>query len=99
MDSVMEMVTFKLKPGFGTHDVKSANTPVNAWVRQQPGFQARRLTQGEGGLWYDVVFWDSAETAQAASARFMADLGGSDFMGMLDPATVQMAHPVVISQA
>ncbi len=99
MQSVMETVSFQLKPASTRDAFVQSSAQVNTWARAQPGFQSRALSSGDDGTWVDTVFWDSAQAAQQASALFMQDLAQSAFMAMIDPTTVQMAHRTVHSRA
>jgi hypothetical protein len=96
--TVMELVTFKVKANATPVQLIAASTPVNAWAQVQPGFQSRTLSQGDDETWFDVVFWESVAAAQAAAQKFMADLGQSDFMALIDPSSVKMTHAQVTSQ-
>ncbi len=97
LNPVMELVTFKINANCTPEAFAVANEPVNTWVRAQPGFQSRALSN-QDGTWIDVVFWDSAETAHAAAAKVMSDLGQSEFMAMIDTNSVQMQHLQVVSR-
>ena len=96
---VMELVTFKINADCTPEAFSAACEPVNVWVRTQPGFQSRTVSCNEVGTWFDVVMWDSAETAHAAASKMMADLGQSDFMAMIDLSSIQMQHPQIVSRS
>ena len=98
-NSVMEMVTFKIIANCTPEAFAAACEPVNAWVRTQPGFQSRTVSCNEEGTWFDVVLWDSAETAHTAAAKMMSVLGQSEFMSMIDPSSIQMHHPQIVSRS
>lgn len=97
--TVMELVTFRINESTSPEEFASASEAVNVWVRAQPGFVSRALSRGDDGLWFDVVFWESRATAQAASQSFMTDLGQSAFMVLIDASSVKMSHAQVRSQA
>ncbi len=97
--SMMELVTFKVKTNTPPAQFAAASAPVTTWVQAQPGFLSRALSQGDDGTWFDVVFWESAATAQAAAQQFMVDLGQSDFMALIDPESVKMTHAPVVSRS
>lgn len=99
LNPVMELVTFKINSNCTPAAFAAACEPINVWVRTRPGFQSRTLSRNEDGTWFDVVFWDSAETAHAASAKLMTDFGQSEFMAMIDPTSIQMQHPQIVSRA
>ena len=92
MQSVMELVKFNLVEGSTDQDFVQANDKLNDWVKQQPGFQSRKLIKQQDGSWLDVVQWASLEQAQSAGEKFMADLGDSQCMAMINPETVTMGH-------
>lgn len=96
---VMELVTFKTIANCTPEAFAAASESVSAWVRTQPGFQSRTLSCDDEGTWFDVVLWDSAEAAQAASTNMMAELGQCEFMALIDPGTIQMQHPKVMGRA
>ena len=92
MQSVMEVVSFKLVEGSSDQDFIEANDTLNSWVKQQPGFESRKLIKQQDGSWLDVVQWTSLEQAQSAGEKFMAELGDSQCMAMINPETVSMGH-------
>lgn len=96
---VMELVTFKINADCTPEVFAAACEPVNVWVRTQPGFQSRTVSRNDEGTWFDVVLWDSVETAHAAAEKIMADLGPSDFMAMIDSSSIQMQHPQIVSRS
>ena len=96
--TVMELVTFKVKASATPAQFAATGASVNAWVRVQPGFLSRALSQGDDGTWFDVVFWASAATAKAAAQQFMVDLAQSDFIALIDPESVKMTLAQVQSQ-
>ena len=75
----------------------SANRPINAWLKQQPGYKSRHLTKKDDGSWLDLVVWNSLEEAQSASARLMKEFADSDFMKMFDPDSVRMEHSAIVA--
>jgi hypothetical protein len=95
--SVIETVRFSLNPGIGAEEIKMAWCGSEGFVRAQPGFQRRRLVEGEDGTWQDIVEWQDMESAKAASAAFdpeaHPELG--QLMAAIDPGTVQMSHATV----
>jgi len=96
MAETLEIVTFRLKPGteagFATN-----NEVITDWLARQPGFLRRHLGKRDDGTWVDVVRWQSMEQALAAADRIMAEIGDSEAMRAIDPATVDMRHAEVVS--
>mgnify|MGYP001765943924 CR=1 FL=1 len=90
--TVIEYVTFALVPGTAEADFLAAATGTGALVRRQPGFVARRLSQGADGTWTDAVTWTSLASAQAAAGAVMEDPAFTPFMALIDGASARMRH-------
>jgi hypothetical protein len=43
----------------------------------------------------DVVRWQRVEQVRAAAARIMAEIGDSEAVQAIDPASVEMSHATV----
>lgn len=94
MTEALEIVTFRLKPGAEAGFVASNGT-VTDWLARQPGFLSRHLGRREDSVWVDVVRWRSMEQARAAADRIMAEIGDSDALQAIEPASVAMSHAEV----
>lgn len=94
MTEALEIVTFRLKPGAEAGFVASNGTVTDRLARQ-PGFLSRHLGRREDGVWVDVVRWRSMEQARAAADRIMAEIGDSDALQAIEPASVAMSHAEV----
>ncbi len=90
---VMEVVTFRLAPGTTEAAFLTAARATEAPLSRQPGFVSRRLLQGDGGLWTDLVEWQTRAQAEAAAAVMMADPAFTAFIVAIDPASIAMSHP------
>ncbi len=99
LNPVMELVTFKINANCTPEAFAAACEPVNVWVRTQPGFQSRTVSRNQEGTWFDVIFWDSAESANTAAAKIMVELGKSEFMTMIESSSIQMQHPQIVSRS
>lgn len=91
MTETLEIVTFRLKPGTEAGFVAN-NGVMTDWLARQPGFLARHLGKREDGAWVDVVRWQSLDQAQAAADRIMAEIGDSEAIQAIEPASVVMSH-------
>ncbi|TGT78288.1 hypothetical protein EN802_01195 [bacterium M00.F.Ca.ET.159.01.1.1] len=91
MTETLEIVTFRLKPGTEAGFVAS-NGLVSDWLARQPGFLSRHLGRREDGTWVDIVRWRSMEQARAAADRIMAEIGDSEALQAIEPASVGMNH-------
>ena len=94
MTETLEIVTFRLKPGTEAGFVAN-NAVMTDWLARQPGFLARHLGKREDGVWVDVVRWQSLEQAKAAADRIVAEIGGSEALRAIEPASVDMSHAEV----
>jgi hypothetical protein len=94
MTETLEIVTFRLKAGTEAGFVAN-NKIMTDWLARQPGFLSRHLGRREDGNWVDVVRWQSLEQAQAAAGRIMAEIGDSDALQAIEPASVAMSHAEV----
>lgn len=75
MSDTIELVRFRLKQDKTRGDWLKANEQVSEWVKQQPGFRFRSLSETDDGEWIDVVYWESLEAAQNAGKRVMNEIG------------------------
>ncbi|RVD60628.1 hypothetical protein EN828_00910 [Mesorhizobium sp. M2D.F.Ca.ET.185.01.1.1] len=91
MTDTLEIVTFRLKPGTEAGFVAS-NGLVSDWLARQPGFLSRHHGRREDGTWVDIVRWRSMEQARAAADRIMAEIGDSEALQAIEPASVDMSH-------
>ena len=94
MTETLEIVTFRLKPGAEAGFVAN-NRVITDWLARQPGFLARHLGKRKDGTWVDVVRWQSLDQAQAAADRIMAEIGASEAVQAIEPASVAMSHAEV----
>lgn len=97
MSLVLEKVEFRIT---GDRDeFVTSIAKVGAWVSAQPGFVQRILAVEDDGLWVDLVVWQSMDAAKVAGEKFMADMAGSAFMGMIDARSVSMRHASIVVMA
>lgn len=89
--AVIEVVTFKLKPGITAAAFKSVDKQVETQhVAKQPGFVARESAAGDNGEWLVIVHWRSAKDADASMATFEKAPAAGEFMSKIDAATMNM---------
>lgn len=77
-DAIVNM-HFRLQSGRSKEDWLKANEQVNAWIRQQPGFRYRSLSETDDGEWIVIVYWTSAEAAEVADKGFAREMGNLIF--------------------
>lgn len=88
----LEMVRFRLAADANADAFRAAAPAVTAWAARQQGFQYRTLAEDGKGGWVDMIWWASADDAEAAGAKFSAELGDTAFARMIDGQSVQMSH-------
>ncbi len=74
MSDTIELVRFRLQQGQTAADWLKANEKINDWMKAQPGFRFRSLSETDDGEWLDLVYWENAEAANAAGQRFEAEM-------------------------
>lgn len=74
MSDTIELVRFRLIEGKASADWLKANEKINDWIKAQPGFRFRSLSETDDGEWLDMVYWESLEAAQASGEKFMREL-------------------------
>ena len=91
----LEMTTFKLTNGKTYQDFIAANTDVDEWLKKQPGFQSRYITQKANGTIVDALIWDSEADGSDAMHRLMTELADSPVHAFIDQVTVSWnIHPI-----
>lgn len=75
MSDTIELVRFRLQSGKTAADWLKANEKINDWMKAQPGFQFRSVSETDDGEWWDLVYWASVEAALTAGEKFLRDLG------------------------
>ncbi|WP_350935881.1 antibiotic biosynthesis monooxygenase family protein [Micromonospora mangrovi] len=82
------MTTFRLAPGRTGADFLAANEDIDDYLRRQPGFRWRRITQADDGTITDIVAWDSAADARRSASGIMTEMADSPVHATIDHATV-----------
>jgi len=83
----LELTTFKLN-GYSCEAFIAANADIDDWLKQQPGFQSRRIIQKSDGTILDLLIWDSTAHGTQAMTRLMDEMAHSPVHDMIDQQTV-----------
>ena len=67
------MVLWRSKEGISPDEAKSSITKLNDFVREQPGFIARKTAMAEDGKFLDLVYWTDLNSDKRASENAMKD--------------------------
>jgi hypothetical protein len=92
MTHVAEIVTFHLADGVSPDAFVELSQATETFVRSNPGFLHRQLSQGEDGSWTDYVVWRDMDTAQRVAKSFADQEFAPKLMAAIDPETVKMRH-------
>ncbi|MCW8885600.1 MAG: hypothetical protein OQK12_10150 [Motiliproteus sp.] len=92
--SVIELVTYQLKSGVNVQQLAETHEGVHEFLKEQPGFIYRSLSQDESGQWFDIVYWQDIATAKSAGDAFMAAPAGQALGALADMDSVVMRHMV-----
>ena len=71
MSDTIELVRFRLQAGKTAAEWLKANEKINEWVKAQPGFRFRSLSETDDGEWIDMVYWESLEASRKAGEKFV----------------------------
>ncbi|MEH0845578.1 hypothetical protein V6U81_24625 [Micromonospora sp. CPCC 205711] len=88
MGEALEMTTFRLVAGLTGADFVEANEDINRYLRRQPGFRWRRITEDDDGTITDIVAWDSAADGRRSASGIMTEMADSPVHATIDHATV-----------
>ncbi len=91
MSDTIELVRFRLQPGKSATDWLKANEKINEWMKAQPGFCYRSVSETDDGEWWDLVYWASREAALAAGEKFMREVGEA-CMPLVAPGSVVISR-------
>ena len=91
MSDTIELVRFRLQTGKTSADWLKANEKINDWIKVQPGFRFRSLSETDDGEWIDMVYWESLEAAKSAGAKFGEEVGPT-CEPLIDMNSVVVSH-------
>lgn len=93
---IAEIVTFSLAQGVSSKDFVAISQQSEAFVRAQPGFVRRHLSQGEDGSWTDYVVWADMDTAKRVMEAFPKQDFAPALMAAISPDSVTIRHETVL---
>jgi len=97
-NSVIELVSYKLKTDSTKEQLAATHSDVNTFLVEQPGFIHRSLSEDNDGLLYDIVYWQNMETAKKAGEAFMAHKAGQALVALCDENTISMRHMEALTE-
>ncbi|MGB0205133.1 MAG: antibiotic biosynthesis monooxygenase family protein [Neptuniibacter sp.] len=97
--TVVEMVTYQLKPETSEAEFAATHEPVNAWLKKQDGFLYRSVSADHNGVLHDLAYWQNMETAKTAGDAFMESVEGQALCGLINMDSCIMRHMAVQTEA
>jgi hypothetical protein len=74
MSDTIELVRFRLQQGKTPADWLKANEKIDEFMKAQPGFRFRSVSETDDGEWWDLVYWEDLAAAEAAGQKFGAEI-------------------------
>lgn len=90
--TTVEITEFRLVDGADDERLLEASAQIEDDLESFDGFVRRELLRGEDGVWVDLVWWSSRETAEAAVTAAMADESFGRYFSLIDDASIDMRH-------
>lgn len=96
--ATVELVEFKLIAGKTDADLAATHEGISEFLKEQEGFLYRSISLREDGVYLDIVYWDSLESAKKASDAIMQDPRGQAMIALCDMESVSMQHLPILSE-
>ena len=92
MQSLIELVSFKLINNTDETALNDLQPEMNEWIKQQTGFYYRTLVKDTDGSFLDIIHWASLEDAKKAGELIMQQPFMQQMMALIDKQSVNMRH-------
>lgn len=89
---IIEMVLWNSKEGISLENAKKSITELNDFVKEQPGFVARKTAMAEDGRFIDIVYWTDLTSAKTASEKAMKNEDLIPIFSMIDEKEMIFQH-------
>jgi hypothetical protein len=89
MTETLEVTILRPAAGLTAADFVTANADIDVYLRRQPGFLWRRITETEDGTVIDIVAYDSREHAMAGAGGISGEMADSPVHSSIDHASVE----------
>ncbi|OIR03262.1 antibiotic biosynthesis monooxygenase [mine drainage metagenome] len=76
MSDTLVIKQFRLRKDKPNAEWLKADEQIDEWIKQQPGFLFRCLSETTEGEWFVVEYWSSMEAVKAAEEKFRETLEG-----------------------
>jgi hypothetical protein len=93
--AVIELTTFRLRPGVDEAALVAADAAVQtAFAYQQRGLRRRTTAKGADGEWLVSTLWDSVDDAKRAEAAAPQDPAAAAFAALTVDVSVRRYEPL-----
>lgn len=79
--------------GLTAADFIAANADIDDYLKRQPGFLWRRISETDDGTVVDIVAYDSTAHALAGASGISGEMAGSPVHASIDQSTVEWRSP------
>ncbi|GAA0821611.1 hypothetical protein GCM10009111_28850 [Colwellia asteriadis] len=97
--TVIEIVTYRLKNNINKSLLNNSHEQINTFVKQQPGFLYRSISEDAAGVLHDIVYWQDMASATQASSAFEQSDACKYLISLTDADSVTIKHMPVLSEA
>jgi hypothetical protein len=95
--TTIEIAQVKIKPGVSVENFTNQAEMVNKdFLKKQPGYIKHESYLSEDNTWIDLVYWESKEKAELASAKIMQSEVCTKWFEMMDQNNIKMIHGKLI---
>ncbi len=98
-EKFIKMYQFELVNGVQESDFMAENAKMDEFLKEFEGFLYRSVARQEGGIWQDIVYFDSRETADKVDKKFFDTPSAAVFMKMIDESTVSVTVSDIVSSS
>lgn len=91
MPCTLHQINYRTLPTTDPETHVAASAALNDWLSRQPGFAYRTVVRQRDDSWSDLIFYTSAEAAQAANAAFAARPEAAALMAGIDKTSISTA--------
>ncbi|WP_328498689.1 DUF3291 domain-containing protein [Streptomyces sp. NBC_00414] len=98
MSETLEVTILRPAQGCTADDFVKANADIDAYLRRQPGFLWRRISETGDGRVIDIVAYDSMPHARAGAAGITGEMADSPVHATIDHDSVDWQLTTALHQ-
>lgn len=97
--SVVEVIEYRFNAQANPEAIELALAQLNDFVKEQPGFIYRSASKTDDNLYFDIVYWETAEAQKLASNVFEQSDFCQRLMALTDETSVKMTISNIVEEA